>query len=167
MKADNYNLACQHRAALQRLEAVLASEAALTVQLTDQTSMLRRLERICLELEAHPIQLLPAVRAPPSPSMPALVELCASLDPYPYPHLHRSRSSPRGTCPLLRRRRCWLPTPDRRRSPWRSRRVSARPLPTAVGTLYSIRNGKCELGDGARAGQAKPPVRVLSAVSHS
>lgn len=55
VKAENFSLACQHRAGLQRLEEVLAEDSRLRVQLEDRCVVIRRLEAVCLELEASSV----------------------------------------------------------------------------------------------------------------
>ncbi|KAK3254697.1 hypothetical protein CYMTET_36093, partial [Cymbomonas tetramitiformis] len=51
LRAENYNLACKHRAVLSRLEALLAEDAQLRVRLEEQSSIIQRLESACQEIE--------------------------------------------------------------------------------------------------------------------
>jgi hypothetical protein len=46
-RAENYSLACQLRAALQRLEAALSEDASLRLQLADQRHLVEQLDAAC------------------------------------------------------------------------------------------------------------------------
>ena len=48
-RAENYSLACQLRAALQRLEAALSEDASLRLQLADQRDLVEQLDAACKE----------------------------------------------------------------------------------------------------------------------